>query len=223
MINDTPTIFTRCLYKPNFQLAITTADQKILEYAIALHTPFKSFKVPLEKMITKLTDLELKTYREAKKYNIDETMFGSESAVLAELDGKYIIFYDDTKPDYHVRFSLAHEWGHYELHHDLDARKKYASLYNKQEQEAHFFAAEILMPRAVLLKIHHRDYKVNFTLIANYFYVSYEAAQKKIHNINSYKNNWRTQNEQQFDEPIVTVFQNAIDYFFPVKEPVLNT
>ncbi|WP_374014779.1 ImmA/IrrE family metallo-endopeptidase [uncultured Treponema sp.] len=55
--------------------------------------------------------------------------FKSESKELYEKNGRYTVFYDETKPPAHSKFSILHELFHYESNHDLNAgEKKYRTL-----------------------------------------------------------------------------------------------
>ncbi|WP_353955447.1 ImmA/IrrE family metallo-endopeptidase [uncultured Treponema sp.] len=50
--------------------------------------------------------------------------FKSESKELYEKNGRYTVFYDETKPPAHSKFSILHELFHYESNHDLNAGEK---------------------------------------------------------------------------------------------------
>ena len=87
--------------------------------------------------------MELHSFDWAEKHGFQQVYFKSESAELYEKNGRYTVFYDETKPPAHSKFSILHEFFHYESNHDLNAGEKNTELYNKQELEANFFAAEI--------------------------------------------------------------------------------
>lgn len=81
--------------------------------------------------------------------NVYYEVFQSDSAVIQEINGIYTIYYNENKPNTHNRFSIAREWGHYELGHDFDAGCKNMYLYRKQEIAANRFAAQLLMPMRI--------------------------------------------------------------------------
>lgn len=79
---------------------------------------------------------------------------------------KNLICYNDDKPIGRVRFSLMHELAHILLDHQGDRT-------HGQEQEANFFASNILAPR---MAIHYAKCK-NQTDVAKVFNMTNEAAQ----------------------------------------------
>lgn len=79
---------------------------------------------------------------------------------------KNLIYYNDLKPFGRIRFSLMHELGHILLEHQGDQTPA-------QEQEANFFASNILAPR---MAIHYARCK-NRTDVAKIFNITNEAAQ----------------------------------------------
>ncbi len=67
-----------------------------------------------------------------------------------------VIFYDSTKPESRIRFSIAHELGHIFLHYGKESER--ASVYNREavpvddpiETEANIFASRLLAPLCIL-------------------------------------------------------------------------
>ncbi len=82
-----------------------------------------------------------------------------------------ILYYEKNKGKPRLNWTLAHEVGHIYFNHNEDG--------DTQEVEAHCFAAELLMPSSILLRITR---KANITpdIISKTFFVSTEAASNKI-------------------------------------------
>ena len=125
-------------YKPNFKKSYIAAHEKLVKLPLGTTFPLKTAKI-----IEDFSDLELHSFDWAEKHGFQRVYFKSESAELYEKNGRYTVFYDETKPPAHSKFSILHELFHYESNHDLNAGEKNTELYNKQELEANFFAAEI--------------------------------------------------------------------------------
>ncbi|WP_288567259.1 ImmA/IrrE family metallo-endopeptidase [uncultured Treponema sp.] len=125
-------------YKPNFKKSYIAAHEKLVKLPLGTTFPLKTAKI-----IEDFSDLELHSFDWAEKHGFQRVYFKSESEELYEKNGRYTVFYDETKPPAHSKFSILHELFHYESNHDLNAGEKNTELYNKQELEANFFAAEI--------------------------------------------------------------------------------
>lgn len=112
----------------------------------------------------------------------------SGSYVLKLNNGTHIILYDDDN-DYFERkhWGIAHEIGHIYLGHKTDGKK--------EEIEAHFFAAQLLMPEVVIRYALKCKGKFTSNDIYDNFNVSYESASKRVHTLNNkpikYNNNDR--------------------------------
>ena len=74
--------------------------------------------------------MELHSFDWAEKHGFQRVYFKSESEELYEKNGRYTVFYNETKPPAHSKFSILHELFHYESNHDLNAGEKNTELYN---------------------------------------------------------------------------------------------
>lgn len=109
------------------------------------------------------------------------------------INGQAVCSIRDTDTSQRMRFTLAHELGHYALGHGGGFRDNSASFnlnnYDQREVDANAFAAELLMPkRAVDYVIQEKDI-TDFTQLAMLFDVSTPAMKyrlKKLGWINSY-------------------------------------
>ena len=146
--------------------------------------------IPLEKIIEK------------KGLSIQYDDLGEGvSGVLLINKGNGVIGVNNNDPLVRQRFSIAHEYGHYELHRsnkELFIDKGFSALYRnknsstgeiKIEQEANAFAAAILMPESLIIKEIRKnkfDLSDDETIknLANLFNVSSAAMTYRISNLN---------------------------------------
>lgn len=96
-------------------------------------------------------------------------------------NGIYIVLYDSGFLfEERLNWTLAHEVGHIYLNHNKDG--------NKEEVEAHWFAAELLAPELIIRKISNYRNNVGKELdafdIREIFHISYEAAIKRVNSLN---------------------------------------
>ena len=96
-------------------------------------------------------------------------------------DNVYIILYNiESLYSERLNWTLAHEVGHIYLGHTKDKQK--------EEIEAHWFAAELLAPETIiksLAKLRNQfEKKVNVLDLQDMFHISYEASEKRIESLN---------------------------------------
>ena len=137
-----------------------------------------------------------------RKYDFSEDV----SAVLVvEEDGTATIGYNPKESPNRIRFSIAHELGHYFLHSNSSKGifmdklmfRKNIKLYNRREEqieiEANYFAANLLMPKQLLIKeVRRLDYDDddddNIKKLADLFEVSVSAMTFRLINLGLYNN-----------------------------------
>lgn len=195
--------------KPDFKAAKEEADLLLLSLTDPISFPFS-----LKSLIRSKTDLKTKSFSKAAAYGIEMEDFGSDDAVLMckEETGKNIIFYNDQiAVKNRIKFSLAHELGHYVLRHRL----KDEDYYGIFEVEANFFAAELLMPQQVIFELSRRGAIISVDNLMKWFGVSHQAAQKRIETLNKINNEYRTKDEIEIDKLIVDKFISFIDSILP--------
>lgn len=102
----------------------------------------------------------------------------------------YIVLYNNNGCNsYRLNWTLAHEVGHIYLGHTCDERT--------EEIEAHYFAAQLLMPEIVILDLAIQRHGINAEQISDYFHVSYTAACKRVDTINNKYKHCKDFEEQQ--------------------------
>ncbi len=199
----------------DFKHVYSVANEILATSRTIVDFPFK-----VSDFLREQSDIKLCSYKKARvKYGISIPMFGSESAVIMEYQGAYIIFYNQDEQDYRVRFSIMHEFAHYILHHDMNLATD-NPLYGIQEIEANCFAAQILMPEQILRECQlYRHKKPTTDFIMRAFEVSEEAAKKRMGTLARTHVEWRSREESAYDDILLTKFSKKIDSIAP---PVHN-
>lgn len=84
-----------------------------------------------------------------------------------------LVLYDETEPNKcRKHWGIAHEIGHIYLNHYTDGER--------EEKEAHFFAAQVIMPEVVMYNICDRCGTLYPETICKFCNASYESATKRI-------------------------------------------
>ncbi|MCM1288031.1 MAG: ImmA/IrrE family metallo-endopeptidase [Clostridium sp.] len=195
-------------YKPNFKKAYILANEILVKSRIINAFPFS-----VTKLIKEISDVQCCSFKRAQKYNVDIEAFGSKSAILTEYLGRQIIFYNQLDIDERVRFSMLHEVGHYLLDHDMDTDNK--ELYERQEIETNFFAAQLLMPEQTLLELQSRGKTIDADFLITSFKVSKEAAEKRIGTLYKINPDFRSKDEKEFDDLILLKYKGFLDSIVP--------
>lgn len=158
-------------------MALTTFTYfNVLNFPVDIKTLIKSEGIKLKKYYTVAKKVGITVEEVCKEYQTDLAY------IFRDNTGKYAIAYNDTKPEYMIRFSLAHELGHYVLLHleDFDetvlryrgsnlTEKKYSVL----EREANCFARNLISPAPIADLIPQEVYR-------EYFGIGFEAKQTRI-------------------------------------------
>ena len=201
---------TMVTYKPDFRKAYKLANEILLK-----SREIKGFPFSVTKVIKEISDIQCCSYDRAHKYDIDIESFGSDAAILTEYAGRLIIFYNQQDIQPRIRFSMLHEIGHYLLEHKLKTEN--LNLYEKQEVETNYFAAQLLMPEQTLIEIQARGKRISTDVLVSSFQVSKEAARKRIETLNKIKPEYRTRDEKEFDDLILLKYKMFLDSIMPAK------
>lgn len=196
--------------KPDFAGAYSKANEILVKSSVISTFPYSS-----KALVKEQTDIPCRSYKKAKKYGVEITDFGSESAIIMQLHGKSIIFYDETKPDTHISFSILHEMGHSVIGHDFS--KKDDETYNKYEVETNYFSAQLLMPEQLLRELQRRNVCITRTFLQNTFGVSLQAADKRIETLAKTNMEWRSKTEKEFDDIILLKYADFLDTICPIR------
>lgn len=197
----------------NYKKVYTKAN----EY-LALAPSITGFPFKTKEFIYEQSDIRLCSYKKAQeKYDIYIPIFGSESAVIHELEGAFIIFYNQNEPEYRVRFSIIHEYAHFIFKHKMNLSEK-DKLYHIQELEANCFAAQILMPEQLLRECSKRGITISEQFIKNSFSVSDDAADKRIKTLANTSYEWRSREEKEFDDIILQKYAHKLNEIAPITK-----
>lgn len=195
---------------PDFSKAYVAANE-----LLATGKELDTFPFLITSFIKANTDVSLCSFEKAKsKFNVNIHAWGSESAVLQEYNGQSIIFYNKEKTGNHVRFSCCHELGHYILGHKMNLDPK-SDLYNKQEIETNYFAAQLLMPEQILTECRKRGQSITPDFLISKFEVSSLAADKRLSTLSKIQPEWRRYKEKEYDDIILMRFAEFIDTIAP--------
>lgn len=197
-------------YKPDFKRAYMLANRILL-----ISRSINTFPFSITKVIKELSDIQCRSFKKAYEYGVDIEAFGSESAVLIECMGRSIIFYNQDEREERVRFSMLHEIGHYLLEHKMDTHDK--ALYDKQEIETNFFAAQLLMPEQTLQELQTRGKRITVDFLVDSFRVSKEAANKRIDSLQKINPKYRTEDEREFDDLILLKYESFLSKILPKR------
>ncbi len=192
----------------DFKKAYTSANEILYSSKTITSFPFSP-----KKLIKEKSGIVCRSYEKALEYGVDIHDFGSDSATIFEYHGKNIIFYDQTKPEPHINFSLLHEFGHYYLKHDLNEKRN--DVYGKYEIETNFFSAQILMPEQILRECIKRGAALSYSFLQQKFGVSREAAEKRMSTLARTESAWRSRQEKEFDDVILLKYSAFIDSISP--------
>ena len=197
--------------KPNFSAAYSKANEILVKSRVISTFPFS----PID-LVKEQSAIKCRTYKKARKYGIDITAFGSESATIFEYGGRQIIFYDDSKLMTHVKYSILHELGHPLNNHDFSVTDK--EIYGRYEVETNYFAAQLLMPEQVLRELTNRGIRITKEFLMHHFEVSETAAKKSIETLAKTTVEWRSRQEKEFDDVILFKFAAFIDSICPPRK-----
>ncbi|WEG14113.1 ImmA/IrrE family metallo-endopeptidase [Pullulanibacillus sp. KACC 23026] len=171
--------------KPNYKRAEKAAHDLILSYGI------NKLPVKVKRIAKKFSNLKLVKYSQfAKKQNmtIEEVYDFADSEEgccwYTKSTNRYIILYNDTRDNVgRIRWTIAHELGHFILKHNelndktiLTRGSLTKQEYNVYESEANCFARALLAPSSVLTSLGY----VTIFDISHICNISFQAAQNVI-------------------------------------------
>lgn len=196
--------------KPDFAGSYSKANEILMKSSVINTFPFSP-----KALVKEQTPIVCRSYKKAKKYGVEMTDFGSESAIIMRLKGKSIIFYDETKPEAHTRFSILHELGHEVNGHDFT--KKDDETYHRYEVETNYFAAQLLMPEQLIRELQRRGVWITRYFLQSTFGVSGQAADKRLDTLAKTNTEWRSRAEKEFDDIILFRYANFLNTICPIR------
>lgn len=197
--------------RPSFSKAYAAANDYLASSSVIAGFPFS-----VKELVKEKTPYVCRSYKKAHEYGVDIEALGSESAIITTLGSRSVIFYDETKPESHINFSILHELGHKLLQHD--SRDKRKESYDRYEIETNYFAAQLLMPEQLLREMQRRGVQITKSLLQSKFGVSAAAADKRIATLAKTNADWRSRAEKEFDDIVIYKYSEFLNRNAPVRD-----
>ena len=157
--------------KPDFDKAQNAATSLLLHQTITgLFLDVRNFVLPSNIVIDSVQNFCSVTGFPASSLSSNHV----EGAILLRQSGYNIVLYDENiNNEARKHWGIVHELGHIFLNHVVDGEK--------EEKEAHFFTAQVVMPEIVLIDITKRQGgRLRCSDIYDNFNASYTASEKRI-------------------------------------------
>ena len=155
---------------PDFERAQNTATRLLLRQDIdSLYMDVRRFRFDRNIVIDSIQNYCQITGRRHSDFLCEE----HEGCCVLKTRGMYLILYDDSETnESRKHWGIAHEVGHIYLGHEDDGKK--------EEVEAHFFAAQVIVPEVAMAWVYKFGPSLSAELLVNYFNISWESAEKRI-------------------------------------------
>jgi len=154
-----------------------------LAYLTLIELNLQAFPIPAKKI--KCKDVLVSSYQkysEITGLSIEQITLGYELNDAFLLKGLHkdlqIVLYNKEKYDARLKHTLWHEIGHIKCDHGRHGEK--------EEVEAHFFAAQANAPNVLIKTIAQRGYNINVPFLMECFGISAESAEKKMEYLGKY-------------------------------------
>lgn len=183
-----------------------------LAYLTLLELDLHEFPIPANKIKCKnVMIISYQKYAAKTGLSIEEITLGHEFDDAFLLKGLRpeltLILYDKEKYGARLKHTLWHEVGHIKCGHQQHSEK--------EEIEAHFFAAQANAPNVLIKMIAQRGYTISIPFLMECFGLSEEAAQKKKDYISKYS----FDHVNEYDDVVLLQFTKYIDTNYPPKTP----
>ena len=190
----------------NFDWAKITS----LAYLTLLELDIHEFPIPAKKI--KCKDVIISSYQKYAKITglpIEKITLGHELEDAFLLKGLRpdvtLILYNKEKYGPRMKHTLWHEIGHIKCGH-----KKHSE---REEIEAHLFAAQANAPNILIKAISQRGYSINVPFLVECFGLSKEAAEKKMEYLQKYSFN----HCNEYDDLVQLQFAQYLNQKYPPK------
>ena len=181
-----------------------------LAYLTLLELDIHEFPIPAKKIRCK--DVIISSYQKYAKITglpIEKITLGHELEDAFLLKGLRpdvtLILYNKEKYGPRMKHTLWHEIGHVKCGH-----KKHGE---REEIEAHFFAAQANAPNILIKAISQRGYSINSSFLVECFGLSREAAERKMEYLQKYSFN----HCNEYDDLVQLQFAQYLNQKYPPK------
>lgn len=193
-------------------------------------TVIEAFPFPIKRVIRKHTDIncikedsvqmlcDQMGIPDPEYFNIER--LGSNDAGLFEYRGMNIIVYRDDGiiiPQ-RIKWSLAHEMGHFLRQHDTNDKLNYDTY----EIEANFFAAQLLMPVQIINEFRRRRQTIDRPHLKRWFGASGEAADKRIDTLRKIDGRNLSEEEKMINGLVLQKYSVFINETIPLPSRTTN-
>jgi len=181
-----------------------------LAYLTILELDLREFPIPANKIKCKGVKIRsYQKYAEKTGLSIEEITLGHELDDAFLLKGLHsevtLILYDKEKYGARMKHTLWHEVGHIKCNHQKHSEK--------EEIEAHFFAAQANAPNVLIKTIAKRGYNIDVPFLMECFGLSEEAARKK----KDYLSRYHFDHANEYDDVVLMQFSTYINAKYPPK------
>lgn len=186
-----------------------------LAYLTLIEVNCSYFPTPPNKITCKdAMIISYQKYARITGYSIDQITCDHElddAFVLKGLrPGLTFILYNKDKYDNRVKHTLWHEIGHIKCNHQKHGEK--------EEIEAHYFAAQANAPNVIIKEIARRGYSINTPFLQECFGLSQESANKKW----GYLKKYGFEHTNEYDDMILGLYYQYINTKYPIKTKYYN-
>ena len=181
-----------------------------LAYLTLLELDLHEFPIPVKKIKCKgVVISSYQNYAAKTGLSIEEITLGHEledAFLQKELRPNLIlILYDKEKYGARMKHTLWHEVGHIKCNHQKHGEK--------EEIEAHYFAAQVNAPNILIKTIAQRGYNIDVPFLMDCFGLSEEAANKK----KGYFSKHGFEHSNEYDDVVLLQFSDYINAKYPPK------
>lgn len=176
------------------------------------------FPLPIKEIIENDSNVELFTFKEfcnMTGYSLNElqTYGGSDEAFHIKKGKKFAIIYNENVYDRRLRFTLAHEYGHYIMEHEGMGYRNTPIFHDAQrthieEYEANSFASCLLFPLNVRYK--YRDV-LTADDAADLFKISYQAAKVALDILDQHMDSGLEEHISMFEHRYMETYMSFLD------------
>lgn len=198
--------------KPNFSLCVDLAT-KLLARQNLTSTKIDIMKLKYDKNIyfDSIQHYAAVTNTPIENFINPKNQLLSEGCTIPMYESNlFLVLYNDKyQSREHLNWTLAHEIGHIYCGHKKDSRT--------EEIEAHFFAAQLLMPEYTIYEMTNYGL-VNTEAIYSLFNVSFTAASKRIATLNKRY----SINCGELDKKIWSMMKQSVEDYYNEDSYVIN-